>query len=48
MPTSCGVRGSDVPIGHAVHATVHTKTDVVVDHYVRWTCYEDRLAPPFE
>mgnify|MGYP000221117895 CR=1 FL=1 len=49
VATTCVVCGSDVPVSHAVHATINTKTDAgVVDHYVCQACYEDRLAPLFE
>jgi hypothetical protein len=49
LPATCGICEDDVPLGHAVHATIHTKTDAgVVDYYVCQPCYEDELAPLFE
>jgi hypothetical protein len=49
VPETCHVCGSDVPISHAVHTTIHTKTDAgIVDHYVCQSCYQDRVEPLFE
>lgn len=49
MPATCGICGDDVPLGHAVHTTINTKTDAgVVDHYVCPSCYEGDLAPLFD
>lgn len=49
VPETCGVCGTAVSVTHAVHATIHTKTDAgVVDYYLCPQCYEDRVAPLFE
>jgi hypothetical protein len=48
MPETCPVCGGEVPLEHAAHLTVNTKTeDGVVDHYLCQSCYEAELRPLF-
>jgi len=43
---TCPVCGEAVPVRHAVHVTVNTKTDAgVLDQYVCRSCYRAELAP---
>jgi len=43
---TCPVCGEAVPVRHAVHVTVNTKTEAgVLDQYVCRSCYQAELAP---